>query len=255
MKYILLIALILTSCGGGTSGTSATGGGSGVGIQRVFLGRIVSESGQALSDALVEIDNGNASATSDNSGRFAFASSADEESNLRVKKDNISSTVKLPKLSDQASIVNLDIRESSQMFVINNLELSLESIGGPACEAKFGPVEVTSLARDAVPLLITDQLVRTEDKVSCFASVLIKVNGEVSSGIGAEMYFKSTEFNPDTSVDTTKLISKQDTNNEGRIIFEFKPSDKKRGSGYFVIETPSDVSSSNRVAVVINPFL
>lgn len=255
MKYILLVALFLTSCGGGTSGTSATGGGSGIGIQRVFSGQILAESGAALSGALVEIDNGDASATSDESGRFAFSSSADDESNLKVQKDSISSTVKLPKLSDQSSIVNLDIRESSKMFVINNLELSLESIGGPSCEGKFGPVEVISFARGVVPLLITDQILKTDDGISCFATVLIKSNGKVNSGIGAEMYFKSTEFNPDSNIDPTKLISKQETNIDGRILFEFKPSDKKRGAGYFVIETPSDVPFNNRVAVVINPFL
>jgi hypothetical protein len=254
MKYILLLALILTSCGGGTSGTSSTGG-SGVGIQRVFSGRVISESGEAISGALIEIDNGDASATSDESGRFAFSSSFDEASNLKVRKESISSTVKLPMLSDKASIVNLDIREFSKMFVINNLELSLESIGGPACEGKFGPVEVISFARDAVPLLIADQIVKTEDRVSCFATVLIKSNGKVNSGIGAEMYFKSIEYNPDPDTDPTKLISKQETNIDGRIIFEFKPSDKKRGAGYFVIETPSNVPFNNRVAVVINPFL
>jgi hypothetical protein len=250
MKYILFIILVLNSCGGGTAGTSETGG-----IRRVFSGRVVSANGQAISNAQLEIDNGDAFGISDSSGRFTFSSNANEQSNLKITTDDISSTVKLPKLSNSTSILNLDIRELSEMFVVDNLELSLESIGGASCVNVFGPLKINTLGINATPLLVSDQIFKIEDNASCFATILISVNGEPASGIGAEMYFRSIEFDPSSSSYPTQLVSTEVANSEGKSVFEFKPNLKSRGSGYFVIETPSSEPFSNRIAVVINPLL
>jgi hypothetical protein len=251
MKYVLFIILALNSCGGGTAGTSPTG----VDIKRVFSGTVVSDDGQAISNAKIEIDNGDASGTSDNSGRFIFSSHANEESNLKITTDNISSTVKLPKLSSSTSILNLDIRKLSEMFVVTNLELSLESIGGVNCTNLFSPLNINALGINATPLLISDQLVKAEDNVSCFATIAISLNGEPAQGVGTEMYFRSIEYDTSSGNFPTQLVSTQVTNVDGKSVFEFKPNLKIRGSGYFVIETPSSEPFSNRIAVVINPLL
>ena len=247
--FIFILILELTSCGGGTSGTSQTG----VRTQKTYAGSVSDEQGQPVEDVSIQIENDNAKTNKD--GTFVLAANLGTENNeITINSNLISKTLTLPKFSNPVSIVQLNIKISEQEVKLSDVEFVLDNISGKGCENAFAETEIFRLDQDSAPLLISNQVSPVAAKTKCFANVSLFSNASPVAGVGAEMYFFSTPNDITTSISVV-LVDTQNTNVDGKVVFEFIPKLPSRGPGYFVIEAPSIQPLSSRVAVVINTLL
>lgn len=256
MKLVMIAAgaalLLLTSCGGGTVGTSPTDESS----VKVVQGVVMDSSGLPVAGAIVQLEGAGESVSTNQLGRFVMSAEISAgQASLLVGKDGNDAVIGLNNLTGQRSIVGVQVQLNGAASSSSSVELIVDAIDGSGCEDAWGDSQVVSFGPGTPPLVIIDQTRDLPENTVCTVHLRLFQDGEAQEGLGFQLLHVLPSADGFYGSRIEEVSAQGETDAAGTGALSFPLERDMTGMGYYVLEAPTGEPAEGRVGIVINPLM